>query len=137
MNNITIANTINAFKQLFRFAFVGIALNIIGYSVYLLITHLGVEPKLTVSILYPQAVLLGFYGHRNFAFAHKGSVTNSGVRFLIAHLFGYGINLLLLYMFVDLLSYNHQIVQAFTILLLTGYFFIVYKYFVFSKNKYV
>lgn len=119
--------------QLIRYGLVGIASNLLGYLVYLLITYWGVEPKKTMTLLYVIGASIGFVGNRQWAFAHKGALLSSGVRYFIAHFFGYMINLLILLMFVDRLGYSHQWVQAVAIAIVAGFLFLAFKYFVFPK----
>lgn len=122
-------------RQLIRYGLVGIATNLLGYLIYLLITYLGVEPKILITFMYPIGAAIGFFGHRQWAFAHKGAVLKSGFRYSIAHFFGYLINLLILLIFVDRLGYPHQWVQAVAIFVVAGYLFVLFKYFVFPSVK--
>lgn len=121
--------------QLIRYGLVGIATNLIGYFVYLLITYWGGEPKVTMTLLYIVGTSIGFYGNRQWTFAHEGAILNSGVRYFAAHLIGYLINLTILIMFVDKLGYPHQWVQAAAIFVVAGLLFVIFKYFVFSKAE--
>lgn len=118
--------------QLARFGVVGLASNSFGYLAYLLITYWGIEPKRTMTLLYTMGASIGYFGNRQWTFAHKGGL-GAGVRYLVAHLCGYLINLLLLLTFVDGLGYSHQWVQAVAILIVAGFLFSAFKYFVFPK----
>ena len=117
--------------QLFRYGFVGIASNLTGYMVYLLLTHLGATPKLTMSLLYGIGALVSFWGNRELTFSHKGSLLGTWVRYAITHGFGYLINLTLLIVMVDQLGWDHQWVQAIAIFVVAGYLFLALKFFVF------
>lgn len=118
--------------QLLNYALVGIAINFSGYMFYLLFTYLGATPKITMTLLYGVGVAVGFWGNRKLTFAHKGSLLGSGVRYFIAHFFGYFINLAILIIFVDQLGYAHQWVQAIAIFFVAGFLFFAFKYFVFT-----
>ncbi len=122
----------NSWRQLFRYGLVGIAINLLGYLIYLLLTFLGLTPKLTMTLLYFIGAFAGFWGNRNLTFRHQGSVLGSGVRYLVAHGLGYLINLLILVVFVDQLGFTHQYVQAIAIFVVAGYLFIAFKFFVFT-----
>lgn len=122
-------------KQLIRYGLVGFASNLFGYAVYLFITYLGVDPKVTVTLLYPVGVAIGFLGNQKWAFGYKGNWLKSGVRYAIAHVFGYLINLFILLIFVDRLGYSHQWVQAVAIVVVAGFLFLVFRYFVFPKTE--
>ena len=120
-------------SQLFRYAIVGITINFAGYIVYLLITYLGGTPKITMTILYGAGVVTGFFGNRKLTFSHEGGLIETGVRYFIAHCLGYLINLIILFLFVDKLGYAHQLVQAVAILVVAGFLFPMFKYFVFRE----
>ena len=122
-------------SQLFRYGLVGIATNLALYIFYLLITYLGIEPKMAMTIAYIVGALLGFVGHRKWTFAHKGALLGSGARYFIAHLLGYLINFLILLTFVDRLNYPHQWVQAAAIIVVAGFLFVVFRYFVFPNKQ--
>lgn len=119
--------------QLFRFALVSVTVNLVGYIVYLLITYLGGTPKITMTFLYGAVVTAGFLGNRKLVFAHKGSLLGVGVRYIIAHCFGYCINLTILIVLVDKLGYAHQWAQATAILVVASFLFLAFKFFVFRK----
>ena len=53
MSNVPVAEkTQGSLAQLTRYALVGIVSNLAGYLVYLLVTYLGVTPKITMTLLY-------------------------------------------------------------------------------------
>ena len=122
-------------RQLVRYGLVGIVTNSLGYIVYLLITYFGVEPKVLITFLYPIGATIGFFGNRQWAFAHKGAVLKSGFRYFVAHFLGYLINLFILLTFADRFGYPHQWVQAGAIFVVAGFLFVVFKYFVFPKSQ--
>jgi putative flippase GtrA len=134
MSNFPVAEkSKGSFKQLTRYAFVGIVSNLAGYLVYLLVTYLGATPKITMTLLYGVGATIGYIGNRNFTFSHKGSLLGSSVRYFIAHFFGYFINLVILIFFVDHFMYPHQWVQAVAIFVVAGFLFIAFKFFVFTN----
>ena len=120
--------------QLIRYGLVGVVSNAAIYCVYLLITHLGVEPKTAMTFVYLVGASIGFIGNRKWTFAHRGNSSSAALRYVLAHLFGYLLNLLILVTFVDRLGYAHQWVQAAAIIIVAGFLFIVFKYFVFSRK---
>ncbi len=121
-------------RQLSRYGMVGIAVNLAGYLVYLLVTFLGFTPKITMSLLYITGAVAGYWGNRKLTFAHRGSVFGSGTRYLLAHGVGYFINLAILMVFVDRLGYAHQWVQAVAIFIVAGYLFVSFKFYVFADS---
>lgn len=121
--------------QLLRFALVGILSNLVGYLIYLLITYLGLGPKVTMTLLYAIGASLGFWGNRTITFRHREKSLAVGMRYILAHSVGYLINLILLHTLGDRLGYPHQLVQAFAILTVAGFLFVAFKYFVFPDPE--
>ena len=121
-------------KQLLRFAAVGVASNVIGYLLYLLITHFGAAPKLAMTVLYGVGAFMGFVGNQKYTFAHQGGLAATGWRYLMAHGLGYLINLTIQIIMVDHLGYAHQLAQAFGICVVAAFLFVVFKYFVFVNT---
>lgn len=121
-------------EQLIRYGVVGVTSNAAIYSVYLFITYLGVEPKTAMTLVYIIGASIGFIGNRKWTFAHRGNPASAALRYLLAHLFGYLLNFLILVTFVDRLGYAHQWVQAMAIIIVAGLLFVVFKYFVFRQK---
>ena len=122
-------------SQLSRYSIIGIAVNLAAYLTYLLVTYLGGTPKLTMSVLYVLTAFVSFLGNRSLTFAHKGGLLGSGLRFSIAHLFGYLINLGLLFVLVDKFAYPHQAVQVCAIIIVAIFLFLTFKFFVFREES--
>ena len=123
--------------QIIRYGVVGLTLNLTGYLLYLLVTWLGLEPKLAVTFFYPIGVLYGYFAHKNLSFRHNNSVRNyrSIVNYFLLHALGYIINLCLIELFVNRLSYPHQIVQACAIFIVGYFLFVTLKLFVFAYTS--
>lgn len=121
-------------RQLIRYGLVGVVSNAAIYFVYLLITCLGVEPKTAMTMVYIVGASIGFIGNRKWTFSHRGNLSRAALRFVLAHLFGYLLNFLILFIFVDRLDYAHQWVQAAAIMIVAGFLFIAFKYFVFRER---
>lgn len=118
-----------------RYAIVGLLTNLVGYLVYLLLTGIGLGPKLTMSLLYAFGASAGFVGNRQWTFSHQGRVLPSLLRFGFAHSIGYGLNFALLFIFTDLLKFPHQVVQAGAIFVVAGFLFLAFKFFVFPARQ--
>lgn len=122
-------------SQLFSYGVLGIVVNLAAYLSYLFITYLGGTPKLTMSVLYVVTAFVSFLGNRKLTFDHKGCLLGSGLRFSIAHLFGYLINLGLLFILVDKFGYPHQVVQVCAIIIVAIFLFLTFKFFVFREES--
>jgi len=120
-------------RQLTRYALVGVANNTALYFAYLIMTALGVEPKTAMTLVYMIGGCIGFVGNRKWTFAHRGGASGAMLRYVLAHLSGYALNFLILFVFVDRLGYAHQWVQAAAILVVAVFLFIVLKFFVFRE----
>ena len=121
-------------KQVVRYAFIGIFSNLVGYMIYLMLTFFGATPKTAMTFLYGLGAAVGYIGNRRFTFAHHGNLLTSGARYLLAHFLGYLINLLMLVVCVDYFGYRHQWVQAAAILVVAGFLFIAFRFFVFADS---
>ena len=120
--------------QLIRYGLVGVVSNAVIYCIYLLITYCGVEPKIAMTLVYIIGVFIGFVGNWKWTFAQGGPLSDAALRYVLAHLFGYMLNFLILFIFVDRLGYAHQWVQALAIVMVAGFLFLVFKYFVFRER---
>lgn len=120
--------------ELIRFGVVGVAHSALGYLVYLLITWLGTDPKVAVAILYPIGTAISFFANRQWTFEDKGHVGHSMPRYLAMHAFGYALNLLIIYLGVDVLQFPHQLVQLFAMGFLAVLFFLVSRFLIFNDR---
>lgn len=119
-------------KQLVKYAYVGIGVNLIGYLIYILVTCYWFTPRVAVSVLYCFGVVASFIGNKRLTFSYTGSFIGSLVRYMFVYLIGYFINLLILTVFVYSYGYPHQLVQVLAILIVAIYLFIAQKFFVFK-----
>ena len=115
-----------------RYGIVGVGTNLAGYLVYLGLTGLGAEPKITMSGLYAVGVGISFALNRRWTFGHRGRIGPAGLRFAAAHLVGYGINLGMLAGLHDGLGWPHQLVQALAVLVVAAFLFVAMRGFVFA-----
>ncbi|WP_295442955.1 GtrA family protein [uncultured Thiodictyon sp.] len=120
--------------QLIRYGVVGVLSNLAGYLVYIGVTWLGVGPKTAVSILYPVAVFVAYFGHARYTFADTERSSDGVFRYVVSHVFGYVTNLAALFVLHDLLGFPHELVQLFTIFLVSGFLFFLFKYYVFAEQ---
>jgi putative flippase GtrA len=94
----------------------------------------GIEPKIAMNVVYIIGASIGFIGNRKWTFAHQGNATSVALRYMLAHLLGYLLNILILFILVDHLGYAHQGVQTLAIIIVAGFLSVVFKYFVFGRN---
>lgn len=117
-------------KQVIRYIIVGVASNTIAYLLYLVLTQLGVGHKAAMSCIYVIGAAINFYLNRKWTFRAVQSVRAGLARYLVAIALGYLLNLAWLYLFVDLLGWQHELVQAAAIVVIAIYFFMINKHYV-------
>lgn len=122
-------------KQLSRFVVVGATSNAIGYTLYILLTFLGVPPKVTMTVLYVIGAGLGFWGNRKFTFGSNERLTTTGMRYVLVHLVGYSILYVMQTVFYEHYGLAHQIVQLVAIAVVAIYLFVAMKIFVFGDTQ--
>ena len=124
-----------ALWQFIRYVVVGLANNMLGYGVFLLVTALGVDPKSTMSLFYVLGAVLGFFGNKKLTFSHTGNLYSSIFRYTIAHTIGFTLNFMLLTVFFEWYGYPYQYVQAVAIFVVAAVLFVLFKYFVFPTVR--
>lgn len=123
--------------QLLRYGMVGVGINSALYVCYLLLVFVNVEAKVAMTIVYIIGLIVGFFGHRRLTFFHNENAKLTMARYSVAHIGGYAINFLLLFVLVDKAGFSHAIVQAVSVFIVAVYLFVLFKYWVFSEKKYV
>jgi putative flippase GtrA len=124
-----------ATSQLAKFALVGVATNLVGYSLYLALVSFGADPKISMTTLYLMGSYVAFLSNRKFTFADNGSLSETGIRYFGAQFSGYMINLLILSLFVDHLGFAHHAVQAIAIIVVGIWLFWVMRLLVFTHRR--
>ena len=122
-------------KEFVRYAVIGATTNVFGFLLYVLFTTLGISPVLTISIFYPIHIGLAFFLNKKWTFSHEGRISNSAVKYLIAYLGCYVLNVYVLKFFSAYLGYSHLIVQAIAILVIAILLFLAQKYWVFRVRS--
>jgi len=121
-------------KEFIRYVFVGAAMNGCGFLLYVLFTTLGVSPVLTISIFYPIYIGLAFYLNKKWSFSHKGRISTSAVRYLIAYIGCYVLNVAALKFFSGYLGYSPLVVQAIAVFVIALLLFLAQKHWVFRPR---
>lgn len=121
--------------QFSRYLVVGVASNLIAYLAYLLLTSMSIEHKAAMTAVYWTAVAQSFYFNRKWTFEYRSRQSGAFVRYLIAYFFGYVLNILALWLLVDLLEFPHQLVQGVLIGLVAAFLFLLQRYWVFAAPR--
>lgn len=115
-----------------RFVIVGVASNLILYALFLCLIFLGVSNISGMTICYILGVCQTFYFNKNWSFKNSGSILSGFVKYVGLYLVGYFLNVCSLYILVHIFGYNVAYIQAFNIVVLALFFFVMQKYFVFK-----
>jgi len=125
-----------AISQLFRYVLVGLGLNLTAFAMYLVLTNFYIQPKTAMSIIYVSCVVISFFANQKITFRFSGESGGAALRFSVAQLIGYVLNLVLLIVFVDCYGFPHQIVQAVAILVVAFVLFILLRLYVFRSKAF-
>lgn len=122
-------------SQILRYILVGSISNIILYLLYIVLTALGVGHKTAMTGLFALGVLQTFILNKRWTFASIGGTHRSLFRYLIAYGGCYGLNFLILIVFVDHMGMPHQIVQGVAIVFVAALMFLLQKYWIFTNEN--
>lgn len=87
-----------------------------------------------MTFVYVLAAGFSFFSHKKFTFFYDGDILKSGARYVIAHIFGFLLNWVILNTFVERLNYQHQIVQGVAVFVVAAFLFVVFNLFVFKRQ---
>lgn len=120
-------------RQFIRYAIVGLASNAVGYGLYLGLTHVGLGPKMAMTLLYGIGVLQTFIFNKRWSFRFAGPAAPALVRYAMVYALGYVINFLVLMLLVDQAGLPHQCVMAGLVVFMALFFFVGQKFWVFRQ----
>ncbi len=92
---------------------------------------------MAITILYPLAMIYGYFLHKRFSFPRIGGGQNGAVmvRYIIVNCLGYLLNMCLIYILHDRLGYPHQWIQVVAIFVVASFLFFSLKLFVFLESR--
>jgi putative flippase GtrA len=120
--------------QTLRFIVVGVLSNTILYLAYLLVTWLGLDPKIAMTLVYVAAIVGTFVINRRWTFGAHSISVKGFLKYLVVYAFGYLVNLAILFVAVDNLGAPHQWVQLFAIGVVAVVSFLGQKFWVFRPE---
>ena len=121
-------------RQVFSYGVIGVFSNALLYCLFVLITWLGVEPKLAMSIGWVIGITQSYFLNRRFTFSLKGQDLTSFIKYVTTYLLNYCINWIALYIFVDHQGHSHLIVQAIMVFVNAAIIFLMLRVWVFRSN---
>lgn len=120
--------------QFLRFAVVGLVSNGILYLMYLALTGIAFGPKVAATLTYAMGVAQTFWANRIWTFMYRGNTRLALIRYLCVYAAGYVLNLLALYLLVDIAGLDHRWVQGTLILMLAGLIFLSLRFWAFRMS---
>ena len=122
-------------KQFTRYVIIGTIANGLSYLFFAVLTWWGLSPEFAITIVYLVQITLTFIFNKSWSFNHKGRASASAIRYLIAYLCCYILNVAVLKLFNGYLGYSHLIVQAVAIPVNALLLFLAQKYWVFRMHS--
>lgn len=98
-----------------KFAIVGVANNIVGYLIFVILSLSGTSAIPAMVVSYCTGMIISFFGNRSFTFGHQGRNGEAILRFIVANAAGLALNTGILWFFVDKIGFPQIPVQLFAI----------------------
>ena len=132
--NQSLKTTDSTFGQLLRFGIVGVGVNLVLYAAYLAMVGAQVGVKVAMSVAYAFGVMLGFVLNRRWSFGRSDDPRADVLPYLAVYIAGYLLNLSALVLFVDVIGFAHEVVQAVMVFVVAALTFLLQKYWVFRDS---
>jgi putative flippase GtrA len=121
-------------RQFYRYGVTGLLSNGILYVGYLVLTGLGLGPKLAASLVFAVGVTVSYILNSRWTFSHHGGGRNVYSRYWVAYGLAYVLNMSMLALLVDEMGLKHQVVQGVLVLVIALLLFLLQKYWVFRRT---
>lgn len=118
-----------------KFAIVGIVNNIVGYTIFAVLSLLGTPAIPAMAVSYGTGMIISFFGNRSFTFKHQGKSGPAILRFLVVNAAGFTLNAALLWLFVDVARFPQLLVQLFAIACVATLTYTLMRVWVFHESK--
>lgn len=115
-------------KDLYRYYAAGMVINSVGYLAFLIFIYIGIDHKISATVLYIFGSLVSYLINRKYVFNSNSSINSSLSWFAISLLGGYFLNISLLYFFVDTHGFNPAIIQILSVFIISIYFYLINKF---------
>jgi putative flippase GtrA len=123
------------FAYLTRYAGSGALNTLVGFSVIFLLMALGLSPYIANVGGYLVGFVLGFLVSKKFVFRSNGHFVNQSMRYLVAFLFCYLLNMLVLRLALNELHWEAVISQSLAAVTYTISMYVLTRWFVFIKKS--
>lgn len=130
----------NNFKSLFFYGVFGVLTTLVNIGVYYLFKHIwNWSTTLSTIIAWIIAVLFAFFTNKQLVFKSNNwsikLLIKELLSFIVARLFTFGVEILSMYIFVDILLFNDMIIKLIVNILVIILNFILSKLIVFNKKR--
>lgn len=116
-----------------RYVSMGIVTNLVFYTIFWVALKLYENHFLAVSLAYPISIFVGVFLHSGFSFSFGKPGTYEAFKYILVYVTGYFLNLLVLYIGVDVLLFAAVAVQVVATMVVVMFNYVSLKFFVFSK----
>ena len=104
-----------------------------AYLVYALLVYLGLHYTLALLIDYIVGIFLGLFLHHKITFKIENKINKRmTAKAIISNILIFIINLIALYIMVDLYGFNEYFSQIVTLIIIVMSSFIAYRFFIFN-----
>jgi putative flippase GtrA len=121
-------------QQFYRFGIIGLISNGMLYVGYLVLTTLGLGPKLAASLLFMAGVTVSYVLNSRWTFMHHRAGRSAYYRYWAAYGLAYVLNISMLALLVDRMKFEHRLVQGGLVFVIALLLFLLQKYWVFKKD---
>ena len=120
--------------EFLRFGLVGFATNGVAYSIYVVLTAFGAAPLPAVAITYAYGILQSFHFNRVWSYRYDSPSAPALLRYCITYVWCYVLNSSVLVVSVDVLGFDHKVVQAVYIVFAGVALYFIQKFWVFTRT---
>ncbi|ODP31235.1 GtrA family protein [Pandoraea sp. ISTKB] len=122
-------------RQIVRFGIVGLVSNVVLYGLYIIATSLGVQHTVAMTAVFTLGVIQTFVFNKRWSFAYRGPGGSAMLRYAIAYVAAYGINLTAMLVLVDVEGFPHRVVQAVMVVVVAIFMFLAQRLWVFRSRS--
>ena len=123
-------------RELLQFGWVGPVNFIVGYGSFLFFLYLfaGSDYRLALVASHLVGSSVAFVLYRKFVFRAAGNLLWDYLRFQSTYVFAFGLNVIVLFLFVDLMRWRVELAQFVALVLVASATFLAHKYFSFFRR---
>lgn len=121
--------------QSIRYGIVGLVSNITLYMLFLILVELRINHTVVVTFLYVLGLSITFISNKKWSFSHTGGSTRSITRYILFYVALWLTNVIILWLWIDVLGFPPAKVQACVLLVFIPIAFLAQRYWIFMPEK--